>query len=191
MKILENFINNYKDFPKKSQEALINLATEESYKKNDMLLETGEVAKHFYIIKSGVTRSFYADEKGKQYIRTLFRVNETTSSLGSLLSNKPSKLSYDCLTDCVVYKFDYKEIVKLTKTDLFISNLYITILENIFIMLESKIYDLAVLNATERYLKLKKQIPDIENIIPQYHIASYLNITPVQLSRIRKELYSK
>jgi CRP-like cAMP-binding protein len=191
MKILENFINNYKDFPKTSLKVLINLASEESYKKNDMLLETGEVAKYFYIIKSGITRAFYADEKGKQYIRTLFRVNETTSSLESLLSGKPSKLSYDCLTDCVVYKFDFKEIIKLTKTDLFISNLYSNILENIFIMVESRIYDLAVLNATERYLKLKKEIPEIENSIPQYHIASYLNISPVQLSRVRKELYSK
>jgi hypothetical protein len=48
-----------------------------------------------------------------------------------------------------------------------------------------------VLNGTERYLKLKKQISGIENLIPQYHIASFLNITPVQLSRIRKDLLKK
>jgi len=38
-------------------------------------------------------------------------------------------------------------------------------------------------------LKFKKDNPGIENLIPLYHIASYLNITPVQLSRIRKDLY--
>ncbi len=54
-----------------------------------------------------------------------------------------------------------------------------------------RISELSSLNATERYVKLKKEIPDIDNLIQQYHIASYLNITPVQLSRIRKELYSK
>jgi hypothetical protein len=53
------------------------------------------------------------------------------------------------------------------------------------------VYDLSVLNSTERYIKLKKEIPDIENLIPQYHIASYLNITPTQLSRIRREYYSR
>lgn len=64
-------------------------------------------------------------------------------------------------------------------------------LESIFLLLESRIYDLSVLDATERYLKLKNEISNIEEFIPQYHIASYLNISPVQLSRIRKEIYSK
>jgi hypothetical protein len=44
------------------------------------------------------------------------------------------------------------------------------------------------LNATESYIKLRKQIPDIDSLIPQYQIASYLSISPVQLSRIRKKL---
>jgi hypothetical protein len=57
--------------------------------------------------------------------------------------------------------------------------------------MESEIFSLAVLDASERYLKLQEEIPDIDNIMTQYHIAAYLNITPVQLSRIRKKLYSK
>jgi hypothetical protein len=69
--------------------------------------------------------------------------------------------------------------------------MYANALESIFLLLEARIYDLSVLNATRRYLKLKKQIPSIENIIPQYHIASYLNVSAVQLSRIRKEMYSR
>ncbi len=64
-------------------------------------------------------------------------------------------------------------------------------LEYLFLNMEDRIYDLTLLNATEKYLKLKDEIPEIENLIAQYHIASYLNITAVQLSRIRKEIYSK
>ena len=51
---------------------------------------------------------------------------------------------------------------------------------------EEKILDLSMLNATQRYEKLKEKHPGIDNLINQYHIASYLNITPVQLSRVRK-----
>ncbi|MBL4904660.1 MAG: hypothetical protein JKZ00_01235 [Flavobacteriaceae bacterium] len=58
-------------------------------------------------------------------------------------------------------------------------------------MVEKRITELSTLDATARYLKLKNDIPDIDNLIQQYHIAAYLNITPVQLSRIRKEIYSK
>lgn len=72
-----------------------------------------------------------------------------------------------------------------------IAVIYANVLESIFLLLEDKIYDLSALNATELYLKLKKQIPDIENLIPQYHITSYLNVSAVQLIRIRKEIYSK
>ena len=62
------------------------------------------------------------------------------------------------------------------------------LLEHIFITYENRSLDLMRLDATERYLKLREQIPNIDNLIPQYQIASYLNITPVQLSRIRKKL---
>ena len=60
-------------------------------------------------------------------------------------------------------------------------------LSKIVLIFKSKIYDLSVLNATERYLKLRQELPDLEKLVPQYHITSYLNITPTQLSRIRKD----
>jgi hypothetical protein len=41
-----------------------------------------------------------------------------------------------------------------------------------------------------RYLHLKNQYPNIENLIKLNDIASYINVTPIQLSRIRKTLYS-
>ncbi len=40
-------------------------------------------------------------------------------------------------------------------------------------------------DATERYALFQKEFPELENHIAQYHIASYLGITPTQLSRIR------
>ena len=54
----------------------------------------------------------------------------------------------------------------------------------------AKRYDLDVLSkdARTRYLELRNLIPQIDNLIPQYQIASFLNITPVQLSRIRSEI---
>ena len=160
------------------------------FKKKHIFTSIGETSKYFYIIESGYARSYYEDENGKQFIRTIFPPYRTTGSLGSLISGKPSKLTYDCLTDCVMYKFNFEEFKDLSKNSLQILKLYSEVLEFIFVEIENRIFDLSLLSAKERYLKLKEEIPDIENIIPQYHIASYLNVTPVQLSRIRKELYS-
>ena len=189
MDSLINFTNKFKNVPPESIKTFLSLATKKNYKKHAIITKVGEIAKDFYIIKSGVIRSFYIDEKGKQYIRTLFTTNKTTGSLGSLISKKPSKLAYDCLTECEVYTFNFEELKKITEIDISLANLYSTMLEYLFLIMESRIFDLSVLNATERYLKLKKEIPEIENLIPQYHIASYLNVSAVQLSRIRKKLY--
>lgn len=191
MKFLVDFINSINLTPQKSIDELLSLIRLQELKKGDNIALTGEFPKDIFVIKSGIIRSFHIDEKGKEYIRHLFTPLKATGALAALILDKPSRLSYDCLTNCEVYAINFKDFKKLTKKDQDIANLYAKILEYIFITLESKIYDLSVLNGTERYLKLKKKIPEIENLIPQYHIASFLNITPVQLSRIRKEIYSK
>ena len=191
MKSIADFFASVEDIPKTSMDKIVSLSTLKSYKKKEFIAKIGEVPSNFYILRSGVVRSYYVDEKGKEYIRHVFIPPSTTGSLGSLIMENPSLLSYDCLTDCEVYEVNFKKFKKLVRKDIHIANLYAKILENIFLAFEDKIYDLTVLDGTQRYLKLKNQIPEIGNLIPQYHIASYLNISPVQLSRIRKELFSK
>jgi CRP-like cAMP-binding protein len=159
--------------------------------KKETFVSVGDLPTKFYVLKKGVARAFVEDEKGKEYIRTLFVPVSTTGSLTSLITKEPSASSYDCLTDCEFLEGDYYKFIELTKQSHELALFHAKILENIFLKVVYRINELTTLNATERYLKLKKEIPEVENLIPQYHIASYLNITAVQLSRIRKELYSK
>ena len=105
MFLLEYFKLKFKDIPEKSMDSFINLATEVKFKKNETITRTGDISKDFFIIKSGIVRSFYADEKGKEYTRSIFVAGSTTGSLGSLISGESSKLNYECLSDCVLYKF--------------------------------------------------------------------------------------
>ena len=191
MNFLNDFISTLGNPPQESVDKLLALVRVKNLKKGEIVAKIGEIPNDIYILKKGVIRSFYVDEKGKEYIRNIFTPIRATGALGALILGKPSRVSYDCLSDCEAYAINFKDFKSLTLNDKALANLYATVLEIIFLTLESKIYDLSVLNATDRYLKLKKQIPEIENLIPQYHIASYLNITPVQLSRIRKEIYSK
>jgi hypothetical protein len=53
---------------------------------------------------------------------------------------------------------------------------------------EKRQLELISMDAKQRYLTLINEIPEIETLIPQYQIASYLSVTPVQLSRIRKKI---
>ena len=192
MDFVTRFINAYSpnlsDTSRKIFESNIQVKT---YKKGDIIVNYGEIPTNFYILKSGILRSFVRDAKGREHIRTIYTPITTSGSLSSLITKKPSNAIYDCLTDAEILVGDFPSFIKSTEEHHDLALFYNRVLESIFIRTERRIYDLSVLNATERYIKLKEDYPDINNLIQQYHIASYLNITPVQLSRIRKELYSK
>ncbi|AUC22397.1 MULTISPECIES: Crp/Fnr family transcriptional regulator [Polaribacter] len=191
MNVLSFFINNFHKLPPESYQKFLELTELKKFNNKDVLTKTGDKPTDLYILKRGIVRSYYEDENGKEYIRSLFVPFSSTGSFGALVSNKNSLLTYQCLTDCELFVINYKKLKELALVDNDIAVMYANALESIFLLFEKKIYNLSVLDATERYKELKKEIPNIENIIPQYHIASYLNISAVQLSRIRKKIYSK
>lgn len=65
------------------------------------------------------------------------------------------------------------------------------IIQQAFIQKEERELEIVLLNADKRYHLFKTQFPNLEQLIPQYHIASYLGITPTQLSRIRRGIVKK
>lgn len=176
---------------KESLEKFRELVSVNEHKKGHIIVNEGETPTQFYILKKGIVRSFILNDKGKEHIRTLYIPVTTSGALSSLIKKTPSNATYECLTDCEILEGNFSDFIKLTKEYHDLSLFYNKVLESIFQRTENKVFDLSVLNAKERYLKLKKEVPNIDNLITQYHIAAYLNITPVQLSRIRKDLYSK
>ena len=167
---------------------LMHLGTKISVPKKGFLTKVGQVPKHFYLIRSGFIRCYNVNEDGKEFIRTIFLPNTPTGSLSGLVNNKPSTLNYQALTDCVLYKVNFNDFKKLVDSDLTAAKFYYQVLEKLFLGMEERVFELSSLNATEKYLKLKKDIPDIETLMPQYQIASYLNVSAVQLSRLKKDL---
>ncbi|MCB0382760.1 MAG: Crp/Fnr family transcriptional regulator [Psychroserpens sp.] len=167
---------------------LKNIATRKILKSREKTIDQGGMSSKLYFLTSGLMRSVRVSELGKEYTKNIYSPISFLGPLSSILTQKPSLLTYEALTDCVVYEIDYYDFLKLTQTTIEISNVYNRILEYLFLIYEKKQFESISLNATERYQLLKTRIPDIDRQIPQYQIASYLNITPVQLSRIRKDL---
>lgn len=190
MGFIRAFANQIHPISEESLTLFKSIIVTQKFTKNEAYVSLGELTDKFYILKSGVCRAYTTDEKGKAHIRTLFVPVTTTGSLSALIKSAPSEAVYDCITDCEMLVGDYPAFIKLTHKHHELAIFHAKILENVFIKVVQRIQELTTLNATERYLKLKKDAPNIDNLIQQYHIASYLNITPVQLSRIRKELYS-
>jgi CRP-like cAMP-binding protein len=164
------------------------LASKRNLKAGEVIVKQGGKSKKIAFLVSGLMRAYSTLESGKQITKNIFTPMGFVGGFSSIINRKPSLLCYETLVDSVVFEVNLDEFISLSKTNIDISNLYNRILEHVFIMYEKKQLEAMALNGKQRYLSLKKQIPNIENLIPQYQIASYLNISPVQLSRIRKEL---
>ncbi|MCD2257984.1 Crp/Fnr family transcriptional regulator [Psychroserpens luteolus] len=164
------------------------LAVKKTLKAGEKTAKQGGMSTKVLFLTSGLMRAVQTLESGKEFTKNIFSPISFVAPFSSILQKKPSLLCYEALTDCKVFEINFHEFLKLSHTNVELSNLYNRVLEYIFIIYEKKQLESMSLNATERYKILKKQIPDIDNLIAQYQIASYLNITPVQLSRIRKAL---
>jgi CRP-like cAMP-binding protein len=167
---------------------LKSLSIVKTIKSGEKTVQQGGMNNKLYLLTSGLMRSFRVSESGKEYSKNIYSPVSFVGPLSSILTKQPSLLAYEALTDCVVYEMNFVDFYNLTQSSVEFSNVYNRVLEYLFLIYESKYLEAITYNATERYQLLKTRIPDIDEQIAQYKIASYLNITPVQLSRIRKDL---
>lgn len=183
-----NFINQISPLSAEAQELIQPLFRFKSVKKNTILCAVKDTPRDFYFINSGIVRAFIETPKGATFNKSIFIENQFAGPMSALILNKPSRVTYEALTDCELIMVDYNELMKLCHKNHDLLKLSYRLLEIYFVSLENRTLNLGTLNAKERYLGLKNKIKYLENRIPQYHIASLLGITPIQLSRIRKDL---
>lgn len=190
MNTITRFLSQYSILSNHSKKEFEQLFSLKHHKKGAIIAGYSQTKSEFFIIKEGIVCSYLNDQKGKKSIRSLFSPLSVIASLKSIIDQRFVNVEYHCLTDCTIYTADFNNFLTLVKTHHDISKLYNEILESSYAKLIERVTLLTTLEATERYLLLKKMAPALEQQITQYQIASYLNISPIQLSRIRKKIIS-
>ncbi len=105
-----------------------------------------------------------------------------------MIQGLPSRTFIQALTDCEVAVVDAKTFAQFTEDKLPWQILQRKIAEWHFIQKENREYEFLKLSAMERFDNFKKDRAAIYKLIPDYHIASYLGITPQALSRLQKRI---
>ena len=157
------------------------------YKKGDLIITAGEAVSVSHFIVSGLVRTFYIDIDGNE-VTNYFVFENRFFGGGYITTNKPIRYNFEALEDCITLEFDRTHIAEIIKAEQAFLFIYISILEDFLLEKSEREANLLTKSATERYLDLKHRFPNIENRVSQSHIASYLGITPVSLSRIRRVL---
>lgn len=151
------------------------------------LLCEGEISNKMYFIKKGCLRLAY-NHKGKDITFQFFFENEAVSSFESFRTGQPSQFSIESIEPSTLLVLRKKDFENLTQEFPEMKSM----MQEIMIMRLSRYTKLFLSfikdTPKERYIELLNNNPQIIQRVPQHYIASYLGITPVSLSRIRKKL---
>ncbi|MCP4271514.1 MAG: Crp/Fnr family transcriptional regulator [Gammaproteobacteria bacterium] len=158
--------------------------------KGECFITEGDYGDSFAFIKSGLLRSYYISPKGEEYNKHFFLAGSFVAPLTSLVLHEPSPVYIGALESTKIMVANYKDLEKLYNAHLELNILGRKLVEFAWIEKERRETQLIMLEAKDRYKAFLKEYPGLEQRIPQYHVASYLGITPVQLSRIRAKRIS-
>ncbi|MBP1163926.1 MULTISPECIES: Crp/Fnr family transcriptional regulator [unclassified Chryseobacterium] len=181
-------INQYYLLSEETIQDLLDICTEEYYHKNDLLLESGSMARYYYFIKSGLIGYYTVDEQGNNIYKIFFEENSFVASTAAIIKNVPSDFNIIALEDCAVIQYPAKQYRELLEKhhDLALFHMYY-LEKNWVVKKEPLEVSLKYETAKKRYLQLLEN-QSLYNRLKQHHIASFLGITPTQLSRIKKEI---
>jgi CRP-like cAMP-binding protein len=166
-------------------QALTALFHLEEWENKSYFAQEGNYARKFAFVQSGALRAFYRNQKGEEYNKTFFTAQHFAGAFSSLISNDINLINIQCLTPCQLLVGDYTSFTDLYDQYPKIERMARRLAEYFFIRKEKREIELVMLNAKERYAIFQEEHPNLEQLIPQYHIASYLGVSATQLSRIR------
>lgn len=158
------------------------------FPKGDFLLKKGQVANEYFIMESGLARTFLYDYEGNEITTGFFGNNEVVIEAASLFQRVPTQENIQCLCDCTLWKINYdifQELFHQIPAFREWGRAWLA-----FELYQSKMRATEMITepATKRYLHLMQERPQIIQQAALKHIASYLGITDTSLSRIRKEI---
>jgi len=184
---LNQIIDNIYPLTPKAKNLIKASIIETRFPKGHILFKANKIGTRIYFIKKGIARAYaYSDDN--QITFWFGKEGDPIVSMQSYVNNKKGYEDVELLEDCELYELKAEQLQKLFLEDIEIANWGRKFSELELIKSEERLIALQFNTATERYLALLKNCPSIIQRVPLAHIASYLGITQVSLSRIRANL---
>ncbi|WLQ11969.1 Crp/Fnr family transcriptional regulator [Hahella aquimaris] len=158
------------------------------YRKGDLLIQQGRPAPKLFYFAKGFARYICISPEGKEFTQSFACSPNIAGSTRAMVRNAPALFSIEALGDILCLEFDWSHFSQSLQRHPGLLATYTKMLEALFIGKEERIYGFVQLTAEQRYLNFLEQNPQLSDKIPLQYIASYIGITPVALSRIRKKL---
>lgn len=163
---------------------------QENFKKNEIILQAGEICKKLYFVKKGILRTFHINQNGTEFTRLFAEENKFCTVLISFSAEIPSAANIQALEDTEVFFLSLSNFREVLAQSSSAKNAYTNLLEEFQNFQISRLEDLTMLSPAEKMQKFLKENRKLEQRLTDKVIATYLQITPETYSRSKKKLLS-
>ena len=168
--------------------AIESLIAYNDYNKGETFIKKNKRNDKEYFVMEGICRSYLLNPDGEAITISFFIQDSILSPYTTRTVKGISALNFQALTKVKLAELDAAEFENLMVENLEIREFGNTVLRLELAKKVDKEISLASLTARERLIKFREQYPLLENQIPHTDIATYLGITNISLSRLRRDL---
>jgi CRP-like cAMP-binding protein len=164
----------------------LNKAVIKTFKRQEFLSRPNIIPNEIYFINKGLIRVLITDNEATEHTIHFALENQFIADYSNFIQNLPSIYSLQALeeTEVVVIpkstiEWGYQNLIDGQKMGRLIAEYY-------FIYQDNRIKNSYIRSSKQRYDSITEVFPNLHNRVPQHMIASYLGITPIHLSRLKK-----
>ena len=185
---VKNIINSTSPISENSFSDIEELLHFETFKKGETFIQRNRRNEKEYFVLNGVCKSYLISPDGDEITVSFFTENSVLTPYAIRTPKNISNQYFKALTDIELASINAKVFEQLMIENIEIRNFANTVLQNELISKVEKEIGFASLSAKERLIEFRKKYRLLENLVPHTDIASYLGITNISLSRLRKDL---
>jgi CRP-like cAMP-binding protein len=186
--LFNQFITKYVEFTEQELIDFNNKCTKVHFPKGTYIMKAGDIQKNLYFITNGIIRNYI--ENSKNEIKIFNFRSENMTVTGYAFYNYEEKLkalvNVQCLEDCDLIQVPFDAINYVINHIKLGDRLGRFMAEAHVVQMMQYVIQRDTLSIIERIESIDKNFPNIHQRVPQYMIASYLGITPVHLSNLKK-----
>ena len=157
-------------------------------KRNEVLLSEGEAARRMFFVVKGCLRVYFIKEDGTEVTRRIVFENAFSTTLVGFITRQPSREFTQAIEATSILYIDRDDFYSLLETIPVWEKFYRQYLEYAYVNNTNRLMSFITLDATEKYRQLLEENPEIVQRLPNRIVASYLNISPETLSRLKSKV---
>ncbi len=186
-KNIRNKVLSYTQVDKESLDYALGFYKIITLKKGERLVSPGNLVDHFYYLEKGCI-SFYKLEDGEIKVLEFYTDDVFFTDLIAYVKETHSNCYLEATEDTTVFAVKKELAEKSFQESHQLERFGRLSMQEAFIKTFNRVDRLNNRSNEERYLRILEKRPDLLQRVPQYLIASYLGLTPVGLSKLRKRL---